>query len=112
MVGGSQASLGMIAGATRAAGPSPVRKVPAAAVGEGRPQASLRARDVSRSPPALQPGEGATEGPQREARLDKGGSPIPTFKELRAANERKPQESKSVYKARLMGLMQRAKKNS
>ena len=49
-------------------------------------------------------------GPEREVRPDEGGNPIPTFKELRAANERKPDESKRMYKARLMKLMPRAKK--
>ena len=43
-------------------------------------------------------------------RLEEGGPPAFSFKELRAANARKPQESRNVYKARLMDLMKRAKK--
>ena len=45
-------------------------------------------------------------------RLTEAPNPMPTFKELKAENARKPQESKSVYKARLLTLMQRAKAKS
>ncbi|CAK0876192.1 unnamed protein product [Prorocentrum cordatum] len=112
VVGGSPASLSMIATSGREAGPSPVRKVLAAAVGNGRSPASLRAKGVSRSPSTSRAAAGATGSQSREVRLGEGTPQIPTFKELRAANARGPQETKSAYKARLMTILQRAKSKS
>ncbi|CAK0812349.1 unnamed protein product [Prorocentrum cordatum] len=102
----------MIAKSGREAGPSPVRKVQAAAVGSGRPQASLRAKSLSRSPTIPRAAGGATGSQSREVRLNEGAPQIPTFEELRAANARGPQETKSAYKARLMTILQRAKQSS
>ncbi|CAK0894411.1 unnamed protein product [Prorocentrum cordatum] len=89
----------MIAKSGREAGPNPVRQMLAAAVGNGRPQASLRAKSISRSPSIPRAAAGATGSQSREVRLNEGAPQIPTFKELRAANARGPQETKSAYKA-------------
>eukprot|EP00959_Pyramimonas_sp_CCMP1952_P316575 6626246-Pyramimonas_sp.AAC.1 len=67
----------MIAKSGREAGPSPVRKVLAAAVGNGRPQASLRAKSISRSPSIPRAAAGATGSQSREVRLNEGAPQIP-----------------------------------